>query len=91
MGHAGVTTLCIVESSLAGVKMKVKNQHWWNSKKKHRMAEFDLKVMPGSAALTFQLWSNGKMISREQEDLAIVWDEKVSSRPELANTGPGVT
>ena len=86
MAHAGVTTLCIVKSSLAGVKMKVKNQHWWNSKKKLQTAEFDLRVMPGSAALTFQLWSNYRMISREQENLAVIWDEKTPAQPEFANT-----
>ncbi|KAF2470561.1 uncharacterized protein BDR25DRAFT_261580 [Lindgomyces ingoldianus] len=84
MYHEGVTTLCIVESSLLGVKMKVKNKHWWNSKKKHSMAEFDLKVIPGSADLTFQLWSENRMVSREQENLAIVWDDNLRPQAELA-------
>lgn len=75
MAHEGVTTLCIVESNLSGVKMKAKNQHWWNSKKKHSMAEFALKVIPGSADIKFQLWSDQRMISKDHQNLEILWDD----------------
>ena len=74
MAHEGVTTLCIIESSLSGVKLKMKNHHWWNSKEKHSLAEFVLKVIPGSADIKFQLWSNQKIISKDHQNLKIVWN-----------------
>jgi hypothetical protein len=93
MIHSGVTTLCIVESTLTGVKMEVKNKHWWEFKKKHKVAEFDLKVIPGSADLKFQLWSNENMISRDQENLAVVWDRNgpAPRQAELQNTNSSYT
>ena len=85
MAHDGVVTLCIVESSLTGVKTKMLNQHWWSAKKKHSTVEFDLKVIPGSADLTFQLWSDKKMISMKQENVGIVWNEH--SMPKAKEAG----
>lgn len=54
-----VRTLCIVEADLRHIERITKNGHWWQLGQKYELAEFDLRLVAGSADLRFQLWNHG--------------------------------
>jgi len=68
-----VKTLCIVEADLRFIDRVTKNGHWWQLGHRYELAEFDLKLIPGSADLKFQLWNNGRLITGENESVAVDW------------------
>lgn len=68
-----VKTLCIVEADLRFIDRISKNAHWWQLGQKYELAEFDLRLIAGSADLRFQLWHHGRLITAENESVAVDW------------------
>ena len=68
-----VRTLCIVEADLRFIDRISKNAHWWQLGQKYELAEFDLRLIAGSADLRFQLWNHGRLITGENESVAVDW------------------
>lgn len=68
-----VKTLCIVEADLRFIDRITKNGHWWQFGQKYELAEFDLRLIAGSADLKFQLWNHGKLITGQNESVAVDW------------------
>ena len=87
--HSSVKSVCHIESVLNPDDMKLKNRHWYgyrlrftetrlnpsryNFKPRYNRADFNLKVMLGSADLKFQLWSKGERLSKDHEDIGVMW------------------
>jgi hypothetical protein len=42
-----------------------KNRHWWNSGKKYRRCEYDVKVIIGPADIIFELWFQQEKLSKD--------------------------
>ena len=54
----GAELLCKINSDLSTAdetKFKIKNRHWWQSKKKYMRVQYDIRVVIGPADLTFEL------------------------------------
>lgn len=68
-----VRTLCIVEADLRFIDRITKNGHWWQLGQKYELAEFDLKLIAGSADLKFQLWNKGRLVTGQNESVAVDW------------------
>lgn len=68
-----VRTLCIVEADLRFIDRITKNGHWWQLGQRYELAEFDLKLIAGSADLKFQLWNNGKLVTGHNESISVDW------------------
>lgn len=75
-----VKNLCIIEAKLDNISKTVRNQHWWNLGTRYELAVFDVKLIPGSADLKFQLLNNDRLINDEQDSVEVTW-EASDSRP----------
>jgi hypothetical protein len=54
----------------------------YNFKPRYNRADFNLKVILGSADLKFQLWGKGQRLSKDHEDIGVMWytpQEKAAS------------
>jgi hypothetical protein len=66
--------LCIVEASLERVQKVVKNDHWWSLGKRYHLAEFEVRVIPGSADLKFELSNMGRLVNTQNDTVQVDWD-----------------
>lgn len=84
--HSSVKPVCHIESVLNPDDMKLKNRHWYgyrlrftetrltnNSKPRYNRADFNLEVVLESADLKSQLWSKGERLSKDHEDIGVMW------------------
>ncbi|KAH0173608.1 hypothetical protein KCU67_g1193, partial [Aureobasidium melanogenum] len=71
--HHSVKSVCHIESVLDPLDMKLKNRHWYNIKPRYKRAQFVLKVLLGSADMRFQLWGNGQRLSKDHEEIGVMW------------------
>lgn len=65
LSSENVKTLCIVEADLRHIERITKNGHWWQLGQKYQLAEFDLRLLAGSADLKFQLWNHGMFLKKK--------------------------
>lgn len=65
LSQDGAKRLCEVESVLKdkGVKMKVKNRHWYSRGNEYVRAKFNIKVILGAADIKFQLQTKDQKYS----------------------------
>lgn len=80
MRHDGVRIVCLVESKIDVKGMKLKRNHWY-SKPGHQYtcADFDVRVVVGSADLKFQLCSkDGQNFSKDHDEIEVTWDPPTS-------------
>jgi hypothetical protein len=79
-----VKNLCIIEAKLDNVSKTVRNHHWWNLGTRYELAVFDVRLIPGSADLKFQLLNNNRLINDEQDSVEVTWEAATNkSSPEL--------
>jgi hypothetical protein len=69
-----VKNLCIVEAKLENVSKTVRNHHWWNLGTRYELAVFDVKLIPGSADLKFQLLNDNRLVNDEQDSVEVTWE-----------------
>ena len=69
-----VKNLCIIEARLDNVSRTVRNHHWWNFGTRYELAVFDVRLIPGSADLKFQLLNNNRLINDEQDSVEVTWE-----------------
>jgi hypothetical protein len=81
VAREGVSNLCIVEASLANVSKTLHNHHWWNRGRRYHAAEFEVKLIPGSANLKFQLLNNNRVINND-DSVEVTW-EAATKQPAL--------
>ena len=75
-----VKNLCIIEAKLDNISKTLRNHHWWNLGTRYELAVFDVKLIPGSADLKFQLLNNNRIINDEQDSVEVTW-EAARSKP----------
>lgn len=80
VARENVKNLCVVEASLQNVSKTLRNQHWWNLGRRYELALFDVKLVPGSADLKFQLLNNNQVINTEEDSVEVTW-EAATKRP----------
>lgn len=80
VARENVQNLCIIEASLENVSRTLHNQHWWNRGRRYASAAFDVKLIPGSADLKFQLLHNNRVINDEDDSVEVTW-EAAAKRP----------
>ena len=70
-----VKMVCLVEASLNGVDMKMKNRHWYSRGKKHLLAEFIVNAVIGHADLTFQIHDKaGRKLNQVDDPISVTWN-----------------
>ncbi|RJE19671.1 hypothetical protein PHISCL_07991 [Aspergillus sclerotialis] len=70
----GTQLVCSLDISTDNVDKKLKNRHWYSTKRAFWRTTFDVKVVVGPADLAFQLWSRDKRIrSGNHEPIAVKW------------------
>jgi len=87
LSSPGVRTVCIVEANIGYTKRIVKNGHWWNLSRRHELAVIDVKIIPGSADLKFEVWNDGRRLGGTQDQVEVRWENKLRS-PTLADYSP---
>ena len=85
MAHNSARTLCIVEADLQHVKRTIHNDHWWNLGKRYELADFEVKIIPGSADLKFQLWNNGMLVNSPEDSIEVKWDAPTMAVGDIAH------
>ena len=50
------------------------NHHWWNRGRRYYSAVFDVKLIPGSADLKFQLLNDNRIINHEGDSVEVTWE-----------------
>jgi hypothetical protein len=73
VARENVSNLCIVEASLANVSKTLHNHRWWNRGRPYHSAEFEVKLIPGSADLKFQLLNNNRVINNN-DSVEVTWE-----------------
>jgi hypothetical protein len=74
VARENVNNLCIIEASLENVSKTLHNHHWWNRGRRYHSAVFDVKLIPGSADLKFQLLNNNRIINNEDDSVEVTWE-----------------
>lgn len=82
LSSKSVKTLCIVEADLRYIDRIAKNGHWWQLGQRYELAEFDLKLVPGSADLRFQLWNHGRLVTGDKDSVAVDWGSGAPPLPQ---------
>ncbi|KIW12405.1 hypothetical protein PV08_09682 [Exophiala spinifera] len=86
--NVGVKTVCLVETVMDKRDLKLKNRHWYNFGPQYYRAEFDVKILVGSADLKFQIWGEGgRRLSKEHDEIEVSWSAPNS--PVLQNPTSG--
>jgi len=70
----GVKNLCIIEAKLDNISKTVYNHHWWNLGTRYELAIIDVKLIPGSADLKFQLLNNNRIVNDEHDNVEVIWE-----------------
>ena len=78
LSHRGVRSLCSVQADISQTKRIVKNGHWWNFSRRYELTVLDVKILPGSADLKFELWNEGRLLNGENDKVEVKWDGKLA-------------
>lgn len=84
MHRDGWRAVCQVEAGLNTRDMKLKNRHWYNCKPKYWLADFDVKVIVGSADLRFEMSGKDGVISKTHEQIAVQWAAVAQQAAQMA-------
>lgn len=79
LSHQGVRALCVVEADVSQTKRTVRNGHWWNLSRRYELTVLDVKVVPGSADLKFEVWNEGRRLSSDNSEIEVKWENKLRS------------
>lgn len=77
---AGTTTVQIEKPPLVGGRdprskfLELLILGRYNLGSKYFRADFDVRILIGSADMRFQILANGQVVSREHEEIEVVWD-----------------
>jgi hypothetical protein len=80
VARENVQNLCIIEANIENVSRTLHNQHWWNRGRRYESAALDVKLIPGSADLKFQLLHNNRVINNGDDSVEVTW-EAATKRP----------
>ncbi|KAI9662318.1 MAG: hypothetical protein M1821_008485 [Bathelium mastoideum] len=87
----GVQRLCDIESDLSSAdedEFKKKNRHLWQFGHAYYQVKYQIKVLIGPADLRFELWFNGKKLSKDKP-IKVEWaSPTASSVPALQSPPP---
>lgn len=67
--------LCTIKSDLSGAdeaKFIKKNKHFWKPGEKYYVVDYEIRVIVGAADLTFELWFDGKKLSKDNS-IQVEW------------------
>ena len=90
LAHSAVKTLCVVEADMHNTKRIVKNGHWWNLARRYELTQVDVRVIPGSADLRFEVWNDGRRLNGDNDKVEIKWEMQLPSQagsPRSNNSG----
>ena len=89
--HSAVKTLCIIEADIHNTTRIVKNGHWWNLARRYELTQIDVKVIPGSADLRFEVWNDGRRLNGDLDKVDVKWEMQLPTQTgslRSKNNGP---
>ena len=88
----GAKPVCAVEALLKDNDMKLKNRHWYNRKPRYYLANFDVRVLIGSANLKFEIVAKDGTRSTSHEEIEVQWaaTTKQEAREEIPQMSHGL-